>query len=122
MRPDPEDHTDLIHFLKRYQPAPPPSSQQLEDRVMALVRQTPRTPSSLRFWVIPTAIAASVGLWWGTQPKSFTPSFSQQPNEEVLAAYLVNDWQAVTQENMAEDSTENSTHHWRLLISPEPQK
>ena len=101
----PEDDTPLREFLKQHPPTVPPASDELEDRIMAMVEKKPsvtalaerapvplkQTPRS-RWWMIPSvAIAATVVAVFGSQ----TLMPTRQANEAELAEieqFIENTW------------------------------
>lgn len=128
MHPDP-DH-NLIRFLKKHQPSPPPASSHCEERLMLLIRQSrPRANPINRFWLIPTAIAASVFLIWSSQQKAFqpvavnnaSPGVNRLNSEAELEAFLVNNWQNLGVETSEENSrySVGATNDWQLLTNPD---
>jgi hypothetical protein len=128
MHPDP-DH-NLIRFLKKHQPSPPPASSHCEERLMLLIRQSrPRANPINQFWLVPTAIAASVFLIWSSQQKAFqpvavnnaSPGVNRLNSEAELEAFLVNNWQNLGVETSEENSrySVGATNDWQLLTNPD---
>lgn len=128
MHPDP-DH-NLIRFLKKHQPSPPPASSHCEERLMLLIRQSrPRANPINQFWLVPTAIAASVFLIWSSQQKAFqpvavnnaSPGVNQLNSEVELEAFLVNNWQNLGVETSEANSrySVGATNDWQLLTNPD---
>jgi hypothetical protein len=128
MHPDP-DH-NLIRFLKKHQPSPPPASSHCEERLMLLIRQScPRANPINQFWLVPTAIAASVFLLWSSQQKAFQPvavndashRVNQLNSEVELEAFLVNNWQNLGVETSEANSrySVGATNDWQLLTNPD---
>ncbi len=122
---DPNDNFDpnFVHFLKQYQPLPPKPSSDLEDRVMALIQQEKMTSPRFaqRLWVIPTAVVTGICLLWGSsrwvQP---SPQLAQTDTQsQELAAFLVANWQTVTEPVPNSQPVSAPAHHWQLLTHPE---
>jgi len=119
---DPQEDKDLVQFLNRYRPIPPMASHNLEDRVMALVHQNPRSSSGdRRLWVIPSAIAVGLCLAWvGSRRLEPTPNFaSREAQSQELAAFMVDNWQNVA-DNSANFATDPaSSSGWQSLTYSE---
>ena len=123
MRPDPEPHWDVITFLKQHQPSPPPSPPHLEEQIMTLVRQSPQSSWRISPWAIPTAIAASIILAWGSQSSRFSPAIVQHPiPDQELEAYLISNWQLVNGEVMSQEASNQGLddNDWLTEFSTEP--
>lgn len=125
MRPDPEPNGDVITFLKQHRPSPPPSSPQLEERIMTLVRQSPRSSWRISPWAMPMAIAASLALLWGSQSPRFAPAIVQQPiPDQELEAYLISSWQQVNPDVLSPEGSSHGLYdsYWLTELSTEPDQ
>jgi hypothetical protein len=119
---DPNKDRDLVQFLKRYQPIAPTAASNLEDRVMAQVRQNPRSSDvNRRLWVIPSAIAALLCLaWGGSRWLEPTPQFAVEGTQsQELAAFLVENWQTVSDSSTSFHTDPTSSGAWQSLTYPE---
>lgn len=97
-----EDDQPLVHFLKQNHPTPPPAHQDLEDKIMAAVEQSP--PQTFRtqfspfhrlltrrpFW-ISAAIATSLTLSWMGY-RSMTSTQLTLAQEQELEAFIAENW------------------------------
>ncbi len=122
MRPDPEPHWDVITFLKQHQPSPPPSPPYLEEQIMTLVRQSPQASFRISSLAIPTAIAASLVLLWGSQTPRFSPAIVQQPiPDQELETYLISNWQLVNGDVMSQEASNHGLYDndWLTEFSTE---
>ena len=119
---NPDKDDNLIQFLRHYRPIAPSTPNNLEERVMALVHQNPRSSSvERRLWIIPSAIAAVLCLvWGGSRWLEPTPQFtSQEIQSQELAAFLVDNWQNVSDPPANLHADPNLVNQWQTLTYSE---
>lgn len=82
----PNDDQALVHFLRQNRPEVPPSTPDLEEKLLSAIESSPpphlhhNSPSRYRqLWLVPPAIAASLALVWAgnywRENNSLTNSF-----------------------------------------------
>jgi len=120
--PNPDKDNNLVQFLRYYRPIAPSPPNDLETRVMAMVQQHPRSSSvNRRLWMIPSAIAAVLCLaWGGSRWLEPTPQFaSQETQSQELAAFLVDNWQNVSDPPANLHADPNLVNQWQALTNSE---
>ena len=102
MRKFPSDDDKLVAFIREYRPMPPPSSVNLEQRLIEMVNKTPicESPSYKRRWLIPGACMVSVLLLWVGWRWS-TPQPQIAATTEELETFLVESWQTTFVDSMS---------------------
>lgn len=126
-KPDQGRNDDLdqafVQFLQQYQPVPPPSSPDLEERVMSAIQSEPQSCHlDQRLWMMPTAIAAGLCLLWGgSRWIQTSPQLANTEQTQAIEAFLVDNWQTVvTPESHSPSLTPSaSANDWQLLTHPE---
>jgi hypothetical protein len=119
---NPDKDNNLAQFLRHYQPIAPSAPNNLEERVMTLVSQNPRSsPVNRRLWIIPSAIAAVLCLaWGGSRWLEPTPQFaSQETQSQELAAFLVDNWQNVADPPTNLHADPVLVNQWQTLTNPD---
>lgn len=101
----PKDSDRLVDFLRQHRPVPPSPPPDLEERIMTAVAASPhaKTFPHRRLWLIPSAIAGTLLIAWGStnlhqQPK---PSAAELAS---LEAFLENTWEDVGGSSEASDT------------------
>jgi hypothetical protein len=94
-----DDNKQLIGFIQRYRPDPPPGGSELENRLMEQIAQesqlSVRKSQSWR-WIAPTSLVAGLLITWGiVQWRSPSPQIATQ--SEDLSTFVVNTWMGVVQ-------------------------
>lgn len=100
---DPQNDPDLVNFLRRYAPAPPPAPLDQETRLLAqlppLVPQSRRRP-----FLALLALLALAGGGLGLGQAQFQRwQLAQTPVSSDLETFLLANWQAVADSAPGED-------------------
>jgi hypothetical protein len=114
MSPRPEEDPQLTHFLKHHRPVAPSASDELEERLMAMVNNTPQAVplgASRRqrhdrrvLWLLPSAIAAT--LVAVVAPQWFMPQSPSDAQLAELETFIESTWQGTVAEQPTSTDTE----------------
>lgn len=105
MSQPPDDSDRLVHFLQQHRPIPPSPAPDLEQRIITAAVASPqtRTLTYQRFWLIPSVMAASLLIAWGSISLLMHPI----PNAAELASlekFIENNWDDVGDSSEASDT------------------
>jgi hypothetical protein len=111
----PPDDRQWQEFLRQNRPTPPPSTADLEERVMKAVEAEQQPALNRRVWAVPPAIAAGLLMAWsGYRTLLPLPSPS---NSASLEAFLENNWQGVVGETSVSSQSNSVPADWMLLAN-----
>ena len=120
----PNDHDDqkLIAFLKKHRPLPPSVKNDFEMELMSKINQIPQEkPKSSRsslFWVIPSAIAASLLLvWGGINWLSLSPQVATVVTDEELEEFLIHGWYGAMGETSYTNAQSDFEEEWSFFTA-----
>ena len=102
MRKFPPDDDKLVAFIREYRPMPPPSSVNLEQQLIGMVKKTPicEQQSDKRRWLISGACMVSLLLFWVGWRWS-APQPQVAVTTEELETFLVESWQTTFVDSMS---------------------
>ncbi|HEY9752566.1 MAG TPA: hypothetical protein V6C46_06430 [Coleofasciculaceae cyanobacterium] len=117
----PDDDRPLIDFLRHYRPPTPPASEDLEDRILAQITAANTQSTSvplrrrqrLRYWAIPTAIAAGLVATVISQ-QVLTPKPPSNADQASLEAFIETSWNGTV-------SSDETDYDWLLSHSTSMQ-
>ncbi|MEA5509239.1 hypothetical protein VB715_05620 [Crocosphaera sp. UHCC 0190] len=105
----PHDDRELISFLQRYRPLPPPPKATLEKQLFSrIVRESQSCQKTQLRWLIPSAMLATLlGIWGGynlLQPSPYQQFMKGSTELEAaeIEDFMVNSWQqtiSITEES-----------------------
>ncbi|PSF35270.1 hypothetical protein C7H19_17075 [Aphanothece hegewaldii CCALA 016] len=116
----PPDDKPLIQFLKQYRPVAPKTATSVEKQLMQWVAQKPHLSSKKHislFWVIPSAIAASIlATWLGGQQTQTSFEITAQSKE--LESFVIDSWNSSLKE-LSDTNYETNLESWLILEETE---
>ncbi|MEA5533955.1 hypothetical protein [Crocosphaera sp. XPORK-15E] len=123
----PHDDRELISFLQRYRPLPPPAKATLEKQLFSrIVRESQSCHKKRLRWLIPSAMAATLlGILGGyhlLQPSPYKQFVNDSTELEVaeIEDFMVNSWQGTTSVTV-ENSPQIVYSQWLSLGNIETQ-
>jgi hypothetical protein len=119
MSQSPHDNRELVDFLKKYRPLPPPVSPTLETQLFATLprkSRAQRSSSRLWPWLIPGALVLGMtAIWNESRWQEPSLQLATGTNSGELEAFMVSNWQGTIGEGYAEASTQPVYGQWVLL-------
>jgi hypothetical protein len=114
----PPDDPELVSFLKRHRPLPPPASTSLEEQIMNATQesQAKRVVRPIQWWATSGAVAAglvaAVAAYQASQPTSFS-------NTDVasLEAFMENSW-LNSVSDVSPNANDRSAQEFLALVEP----
>lgn len=128
MSQSPRDDRELISFIQRYRPLPPPKNSPLEQQLLTRIIHEPQARRKRRLkWLIPGAIVAALMTIWGgsnwLRPSPYE-EFARESTELTTAdleAFMVNTWQETTNVSTEETWSQPVYSQWLSLGNLETQ-
>jgi hypothetical protein len=115
----PKDDRELISFIQRYRPLPPPADSTLEKQIYHRVSQESQQHKRHQLrWLIPTAFAASLLAIWGgynlTKPSDYQQFVTQSTTIQTaeLEDFMVNTWQETMNTSSWETPYQPTYYQW----------
>lgn len=113
----PPDDPELVSFLKRHRPLPPPASTTLEDRIMSATqeRHAERVVRPIRWWATSGAVAAglvaAIAAYQSSQP---APNSTDVASLEV---FMENSWLNSVSDG-SPNANDRSAQEFLALVEP----
>ncbi|ACB51771.1 hypothetical protein cce_2423 [Crocosphaera subtropica ATCC 51142] len=115
----PKDDRELISFLQRYRPSPPPADSTLEKQIYLRISHEPqyRKITQLK-WVIPSVIAASLMGIWGLsnlmKPSEYEQFVTQSQSLETaeIENFMIDTWEETTNTSPWENQNQSVYYQW----------
>ncbi|MEM8777977.1 MAG: hypothetical protein AAGF26_03710 [Cyanobacteria bacterium P01_G01_bin.49] len=124
----PHDEKELISFIQRYRPSPPPAKSTCEQQLFSrIIHESQHCQQRRLKWLIPSAIAATcmtiLGGYNLLQPSPYE-QFVMESTELTtteLEDFMINTWQETTYVSTGETLSEPVYSQWLSLGNLEPQ-
>lgn len=114
----PPDDPELVSFLKRHRPLPPPASTSLEEQIMNATQENPakRVVRPIRWWATSGAVAAglvaAVAAYQASQPAPFSST-----DVASLEAFMENSW-LNSVSDVSPNANDRSAQEFLALVEP----
>jgi hypothetical protein len=108
----PPDDKQWKEFLQQYRPAPPPTPDGFEERLMKAVDQSPHPLLSRRLWALPPALVAGLLMAWSGY-RTLVP-ISEPSNSANVETFLEDNWNGVVGETLVSSQSNSTQTDWLL--------